>query len=104
VPLAPLDEDQLVDVLATPPDSLVKEYQALLAADDVTLELTDEALREIVRFAVSRRLGARGLRGIVEEVCHDLMFEAPERRGEKVVVGGEYVRERLSRVELQEAG
>ena len=100
VQLDPLDEDQLVEVLSTPPDSLVKEYQALLAADDVKLELSDEALREIVRFAVARRVGARGLRGIVEEVCHDLMFEAPERRGETVVVGGDYVRERLARVEL----
>jgi ATP-dependent Clp protease ATP-binding subunit ClpX len=99
VQLNPLDEDQLVDVLSGPPDSLVREYQALLAADDVKLELTDAALREIVRFAVARRVGARGLRGIVEEVCHDLMFEAPDRRGETVVVDGEYVRERLARVD-----
>src|SRR4051812_36773609 len=100
VQLDPLDEAQLVDVLAGPPDSLVREYQALLAADNVKLQLDERALREIVRFAIARRVGARGLRGIVEEVCHDLMFEAPERRGETVVVGADYVRERLARVEL----
>jgi ATP-dependent Clp protease ATP-binding subunit ClpX len=100
VQLDPLDEDQLVEVLAGPPDSLVREYQALLAADEVKLEFGDAALREIVRFAVARRVGARGLRGIVEEVCHDLMFEAPERRGESISVDADYVRERLARVEL----
>jgi ATP-dependent Clp protease ATP-binding subunit ClpX len=99
VQLDPLDEDQLVEVLSGPPDSLLREYQALLAADDVKLELADAALREIVRFASARRVGARGLRGIVEEVCHDLMFEAPERRGETVMVDAAWVRERLARVE-----
>ena len=99
VQLDPLDETELVDVLSGPPDSLVREYQALFAADDVTLDFADAALREMVRFAVRRRLGARGLRSIVEEVCHDLMFEAPERRGETVRVDADYVRERLARVE-----
>ncbi|MDB4967648.1 MAG: ATPase [Myxococcales bacterium] len=100
VQLDPLDEAQLVDVLSGPPDSLVKEYQALLAADDVTLDFADDAMREIVRFAVARRVGARGLRGIVEEVCQDLMFEAPERRGDSVTIDAAYVRARLGRVEL----
>jgi ATP-dependent Clp protease ATP-binding subunit ClpX len=99
VQLDPLDEDQLVDVLSGPPDSIVREYQALLAADEVKLELTEAALREIVRFAVHKRLGARGLRGIVEDVCADLMFEAPERRGETLRVDADYVRERLVRVD-----
>jgi ATP-dependent Clp protease ATP-binding subunit ClpX len=100
VQLDPLDEAQLVDVLVGPPDSLVREYQALLAADDVKLEISDDAMREIVRFAVARRVGARGLRGILEEVCQDLMFEAPERRGEALTIDAAYVRERLERVEL----
>jgi ATP-dependent Clp protease ATP-binding subunit ClpX len=99
VQLDPLDEEQLVEILSGPPDSLLSEYQALFAADDVKLEIDDGARREIVRFATERRVGARGLRGIVEEVCHDLMFEAPERRGETVMVDAEWVRERLARVE-----
>lgn len=100
VQLDPLDEAQLVDVLSGPPDSLVREYQALLAADDIKLEIGEDAMREIVRFAMARRVGARGLRGIVEEVCQDLMFEAPERRGETLAIDAAYVRERLGRVEL----
>jgi ATP-dependent Clp protease ATP-binding subunit ClpX len=100
VPLEALDEDQLLDVLSGPPDSLIKEYTALLAADDVRLEFADDALRELVRFAIARRVGARGLRGIVEEVCHDLMFEAPERRGETVMVTRQYVVARLQQVEV----
>jgi ATP-dependent Clp protease ATP-binding subunit ClpX len=100
VQLDALDENQLVEVLSGPPDSLIKEYTALLAADDVRLEFAEDAMRELVRFAVARRVGARGLRGIVEEVCHDLMFEAPERRGETVTVTRQYVVERLARVEV----
>jgi ATP-dependent Clp protease ATP-binding subunit ClpX len=96
VQLDPLDEDQLIDVLSGPPDSIVREYQALLAADDVKLELSEAALREMVRFAMHKRLGARGLRGIVEDVCADVMFEAPERRGETLRVDADYVRERLA--------
>src|SRR5262249_54685122 len=100
VQLDALDEAQLVEVLSGPPDALVREYQAILAADDVKLDIGEDALREIVRFALARRVGARGLRGILEEVCHELMFEAPERRGETVVVDAAYVRARLADVEL----
>jgi ATP-dependent Clp protease ATP-binding subunit ClpX len=102
VELEPLDEDQLLSVLTVPPDSLIKEYQALLALDSVKLEIDDDALREIVRYAVRRSIGARGLRAIVEEVCHDLMFEAPERRGETIRVDAGYVKERLARLDDQE--
>jgi ATP-dependent Clp protease ATP-binding subunit ClpX len=95
VQLDALDDTQLFEVLTGPPDSLVREYQALLELDDVKLEFEEEGLRRAVRFAVQRRLGARGLRTILEEVCADLMFEAPERRGETVTVSDAYVRERL---------
>jgi ATP-dependent Clp protease ATP-binding subunit ClpX len=98
VPMDGLDEAQLCEVLSGPPDSLVKEYQALLALDDVTLKFEDEALRHLVRHALDRKIGARGLRAIVEDVCADLMFEAPERRGETVLVSESWVRERLADV------
>jgi ATP-dependent Clp protease ATP-binding subunit ClpX len=99
VQLEALDEDQLLEVLSGPPDSLVREYQALLALDDVRLEFDEQALRQLVRYAIRRRLGARGLRAVVEEVCHDLMFEAPERRGEEVLVGEGYVLEQLQKID-----
>jgi ATP-dependent Clp protease ATP-binding subunit ClpX len=99
VQMEALDEEQLLEILTVPPDALVREYQQLLALDDVKLEIEDEGLRQVVRYAVRRRIGARGLRAIVEEVCHELMFEAPERRGETVVVTERYVRERLARLD-----
>jgi ATP-dependent Clp protease ATP-binding subunit ClpX len=99
VQLDALEEEQLLEILTGPPDSLVKEYQALLALDDVKLEVEEEGLRQIVRYARRKRLGARGLRAIVEEVCADLMFEAPERRGETVVLREADVRDKLAQLE-----
>ena len=78
VELGELGEQEMIQVLTTPPDSVVKEYTANLALDDVTLKFDDSGLRAIVRHASERKLGARGLRGIMEQVCHDLMFEAPD--------------------------
>jgi ATP-dependent Clp protease ATP-binding subunit ClpX len=99
VQMAPLEEEQLLEILTGPPDALVREYQSLLALDDVRLEFEEEGLRHVVRYALRRRIGARGLRSIVEEVCHDLMFEAPERRGEVITVTEGYVRERLHQLD-----
>jgi ATP-dependent Clp protease ATP-binding subunit ClpX len=99
VQLEALGEDQLLDILTGPPDSLVKEYQALLKLDGVQLEFEDEGLRHVVRYAQRRKIGARGLRAILEEVCQDLMFDAPDRRGETVVVTEPFVRERLERLD-----
>ncbi|HEY3354407.1 MAG TPA: ATP-dependent Clp protease ATP-binding subunit ClpX [Polyangia bacterium] len=99
VELDALGEDDLLKILTVPPDSLVREYQELLAVDEVRLRFTDGALREIVRYSIRRRAGARGLRGILEEVCHDLMFEAPERRGDSLAVDADYVAARLGRLD-----
>ena len=60
---------------------------------------TAPALRAMVRYAVEKRLGARGLRGILEEVLADALFEAPERRGDRVVVDRAYVESRLSKLD-----
>lgn len=94
-----LTEEELYQVLTVPPDSVIREYTELLAMDDVKVVFEEEALRAIVRYATQRKLGARALRSIVEEVCHDLMFEAPERRGERVVIGADYVAERVARLD-----
>lgn len=95
VELAPLSEDQLVEVMTGPPDSLLREYRQLLELDSVSLQFSTEALRTIARHARQRQIGARGLRAIFEEVCHDVMFEAPERRGETVEISASYVESRL---------
>jgi len=99
VQLDELDRDDLLQVLTVPPDSIVREYRELLAADEVELEFTDGALRAIADYAIERRLGARALRSIVEEVMAEVMFDAPERAGEKVRIDRSWVRRRLERLD-----
>ena len=95
VELDELTPRELSRILTEPPDSVVREYRELFAIDDVELSLTDGALEKIVRYAVDKRLGARGLRAILEEVLAELLFEAPERRGERVSVDARYAARRL---------
>ncbi len=99
VQLDELGPEELLQVLTGPPDAVVREMTELLAADDVALSFTDDALHEIVRHALERGAGARGLRAIVEEVVADLLFEAPERRGTPAVVDAELVRRRVERID-----
>ena len=77
--LGELDEDALVDILTTPKNALVKQYQKLFEFEDVRLRFTDGALREVAREALKRKSGARGLRAILENAMLDLMYELPSR-------------------------
>jgi ATP-dependent Clp protease ATP-binding subunit ClpX len=86
VELDPLGENELFRVLTEPPDAVVREYRTLLAMDGVDLQFTEAALRAVAGHAHRQRTGARALRGLVEELCHEIMFEAPERRGQLVVI------------------
>ncbi|HVY40253.1 MAG TPA: ATP-dependent Clp protease ATP-binding subunit ClpX [Polyangia bacterium] len=95
VELEPLSEEDLFLVMNGPPDAVVREYQALLKLDGVELQFTEGALRLVARHCIRRRTGARSLRTIVEGLCHDVMFDAPERKGETVVLDVDYVAERL---------
>jgi ATP-dependent Clp protease ATP-binding subunit ClpX len=97
VELDPLTEEELYRVLVEPPDAAVREYQTLLAMDGIELHFSEEALRTVARFARERQTGARALRGFIEEICHEIMFEAPERRGETVVVDDAAARRHLDR-------
>jgi ATP-dependent Clp protease ATP-binding subunit ClpX len=97
VELDPLSEDELYRVLVEPPDAAVREYKTLLGMDGIDLQFTEEALRTVARFARERQTGARALRGFIEEICHEIMFEAPERRGETVVVDEAAARRHLDR-------
>ena len=94
--LEPLDRDALGRILTEPKNALVKQYQALFKMDDVELEFEQEALDKIVDTAVEYRLGARGLRSIVESVMNDLMFELPSHRGTTIRVTGQMAAEKLS--------
>jgi len=99
VQLRELTPDELYQVLTGPPDCLVREYKDAVALDGAALDLRDGALRSIVEYAVAKRLGARGLRSILEEVLADILFEAPERRGETIVVDRDYCETRLTRLD-----
>ena len=96
VELKPLDLHDLERVLTEPADSITKEFTDRLAADEVELIIQKNTLQEIARHAMNRNTGARGLRAIMEHVCADLFFEAPERKGDKIKINAAYVRARLA--------
>ena len=96
VQLAALTEADLVRVLREPPDSILREYEARFAADEIRLVMTPDALHEIARLAIGRGLGARGLRAMFEEIAHDEMFDAPALRGSEVRIDADLVRARLA--------
>lgn len=73
-----LTEDDLVEILTTPRNALVKQYKRMFQIEGVELGFTDEALREIAHLAIERQTGARGLRSICEEVLQDVMFDLPD--------------------------
>jgi ATP-dependent Clp protease ATP-binding subunit ClpX len=80
--LLPLTEADLVHVLTDPKNSLVRQYQKLLAMEGIDLAFTDTALRELARVALKRGAGARGLRAIFERLMLNVMFEAPSHGGQ----------------------
>ena len=73
-----LDEDLLVKILKEPKNAILKQYQKLLALDEVKLEFEDDALRAIAEKAVKKNTGARALRAIIEEFMLDIMYEIPK--------------------------
>ncbi|MDH6061166.1 ATP-dependent protease ATP-binding subunit ClpX [Chrysosporum bergii ANA360D] len=76
----PLDEEALMAILTKPRSALVKQYQKLLNMDNVQLDFKQDALRAIAQEAYRRKTGARALRGIVEELMLDVMYELPSRK------------------------
>ncbi len=78
--LEPLDEEALVAILTQPRNALIKQYQELFRLDNVRLEFEPEALKAIANEAYRRKTGARALRGIIEELMLDLMYELPSRK------------------------
>jgi len=91
VPFHSLTEDMLVRILTEPKNALIPQYQMLFGMDKVELKFTQEALAEISKLAISRKTGARGLRGIIEKLLLDVMFEIPGSNVESVEVTKEAV-------------
>ncbi len=90
--LEDLDESALVEILKTPKNALVKQYQKLFEMEGVKLTFPEEALSAIARKAIARNTGARGLRSIMEDILLDSMFEVPSQKGiEEIVINREVV-------------
>jgi ATP-dependent Clp protease ATP-binding subunit ClpX len=77
VALDSLDEEALVKILREPKNAIIKQYQALFSLDEVELEFTEDAVREVAKKSFERKTGARGLRSILESVMNDVMYTIP---------------------------
>ena len=100
--LKPLDRAALRRILVEPKNSIVKQYIKLFEMDKIALSFTEEALDFIVDKAVDYKLGARGLRSIVEAVMMDAMFDIPSKRVKKFEVTLDYTKAQLDKAHLQE--
>ena len=102
--LQPLNREALRNILTEPKNALTKQYQKLMAMDNVSLSFDDDALDYIVDKALEYNLGARGLRGLMEAVMTDLMFELPNKKqlgiSQTFKVTKAYAQQKLSRTEM----
>ena len=84
--LKALEEEDLLRILTEPKNALVKQYQKLMSFDDIELEFTEDALKRIANLALERKIGARGLRAIIEKCMEKVMFTIPDIKDAKKVV------------------
>lgn len=99
--LDPLDKTALRRILVEPKNAIVRQYKKLFLLDGVELEFTDDALGLIVDKAVEYKLGARGLRSIVETIMVDAMFEVPSEPVKKFTVDAGYVQAQLEKAHFE---
>ncbi|MBQ6657879.1 MAG: ATP-dependent Clp protease ATP-binding subunit ClpX [Prevotella sp.] len=100
--LNPLDREALEKILTEPKNSIIRQYQKLYEMDGVTLTFDKEALDVMVDKAVEFKLGARGLRSIVENVMIDSMYEMPSKKVKNFEVTADYVRQQLDKSHLNQ--
>lgn len=84
--LSPLDEEALIKILSKPKNAIIKQYQKFFEMENVELTFEEEALKKIASLALKRKIGARGLRSIIENIMTDLMFEVPSDKTIKKVI------------------
>lgn len=99
--LNPLDREALHRILLEPKNSIIKQYEKLFAMDGIKLTFDQDALDYMVDKAVEYKLGARGLRSIVESVMTEAMFEMPSRRVKSFAVTLDYTKQELDKAHLQ---
>ena len=95
--LNPLDKDTLRRILTEPKNSIIKQYTKLFKMDGVELKFDDDALDYIVKKTIEYKLGARGLRSIVETIMNDAMFEIPSKKVKHYTVKLEYAKEQMAK-------
>jgi len=100
VELRALTEEDFVRILTETRANLPQQYKALIGTEDVTLDITDEAITEVAKIAARvnesvENIGARRLQTVMERLLEDISFEAEEHKGETITIDAAYVRERL---------
>ena len=103
VELSALDKNDFYRILTEPNNALTKQYSALLGTEGVNIEFTDSGLKEVAEIAEfsnqeMENIGARRLYTILEKILSDISFDAPDKRGERIVVDKAYVREHMDDV------
>jgi ATP-dependent HslUV protease ATP-binding subunit HslU len=103
VELNNLDEEALYKILTNTKNSLLRQYEALLSVEGVTLEFSDDAIHSFANFSVTANektedIGARRLHTVIEKVIEDISFDADERKGETIVISKELVKEKLGEI------
>ena len=98
--LNPLDKNTLRQILTSPKNALVKQYERLFEMDNISLDFTSGALDLIVEKALDYKLGARGLRSLCEAILNEAMFEMPQSDQTELKVTKSYAEQKLSVIEL----
>lgn len=98
--LNPLDRTVLRNILTEPKNSIIKQYVKLFEMDGVKLEFEPEVFEYIVDKAIEYKLGARGLRSIVETIMNDVMFEIPSQQTERFVVTLDYAKQQMGKANV----
>ena len=99
--LEDLDVNSLVEILVKPRNALTKQYQRIFEYEDVTLKFTDGALEAIAEKAMDRKIGARGLRMILEDMMLDIMYQLPSLNDvEEIVINREVVDNKINPISL----
>jgi ATP-dependent HslUV protease ATP-binding subunit HslU len=101
VELRSLTEEDFVRILSETKANLVEQYRALIGTEDVTLEITADAVREVAKIAAQvnesvENIGARRLQTVMEKLLEELSFEAEAMKGERVTIDADYVRDKLA--------
>ena len=92
-----MDKESLVRILKEPKNAIIKQFTKLFEMDDIKLEIKEEVLEYIVDKSIEFKLGARGLRAIIEAILNDAMFEMPSQDKKKLIIDLKYAIEKFEK-------